>query len=246
MGLADTQKLVERSIFEAIRKKLVSEGYLPDITLFPNTEIGYGNFQSAVQAIRSVKGFATEIFGHGSSQSKELKRVPRIAIVTRRVFPGDIGGIVDSEYITNPLDPNNIMEVKPDNQTADIQLDIHLVSNSAEQDRFLGAILAAVIGSRRYLPIYTDTTQKIFARQYNYYDLPDTMEGIIEKVYSYEIKDLWLFGGDTIRTSVPLIKEITINTTLLELESIVNSQGIVIGPYVTDSSMVIDLSGITF
>lgn len=246
MGLVDTQKIVERSLFEAIRKLLVSEGYLPDITLFPNTQIGYGNFQSALEVIKNTKGFATEIFGHGSSQSKELKRVPRIAIVTRRVFPGDIGGLVDYEYINNPLDPNNLMKVLPDNQTADLQIDIHLVSNSAEQDRFLGAVLGATIGSKRYIPVYDDPTQKIFTRQYNYYDLPDTMEGIIEKVYSYEIKDLWLFGGRVIQTSVPLIKEITIDTTLLELESIVNSQGIVIGPYVTDSSLVIDLSGIKF
>jgi hypothetical protein len=245
MGLG-TQELIERSLFEAIRKKIVALGYLPDISSYANTQQGYTDYRAAISTVQSVQGFAAEVFNHGSSQSKQLKRVPRIAIVTRRVFPGDIGGVVDSQYENDPLNPNNIMKVRPDNQTADLQIDIHLVSNTARQDRFLNEVLGAVIGRRRYVPLYTDPTQLFFVHQYNYYDLPDTMEGIMEKVLSYEVKDLYLFEGEVLNPNIPLIKEITLSTSLLELESIVNSQGIVIGPYITDSALHIDLSGIQF
>lgn len=248
MGLINTQEIVERSIFESIRKRIVEEGYLPDIANYPNTAAGYGNYQSAIDAVKNSQGFAAEVFGHGSSQSKQLKRVPRIAIITRRVFPGDIGGLATPHYEKDPLNPNNIMKVLMDSQTSDLQIDIHLVSNSAKQDRFLNAIVGAVIGRRKYLKVYNDPEQKqtFFIHQYSYYELPDTLEGIIEKVYSYEVKDLYLFGGQVIQPNVPLIKEITVNTTLLELESIVNSQGIVIGPYITEGQLHIDLSGIDF
>jgi len=246
MALSNIQQLIERSIFEAIRKVLINSGYLPDINNYPNTQQGDDQYKAAIDSIASVKKFAAEIFGHSSPQSKELKRTPRIVMITRRAMTGDIGNVPIAIYEKNPLAPDTRMKIQPDQETADLQIDIHCVSSSADQDRVVNAVLAAAIGKRAFLQLYDDPTQRFFIRQYSAYDLPDTQEGIIERISSYEIKDLWMFDGVVISTNVPPIKQITAEITTLELESIVSSQSTVIGPYVSDEALYIDLSGIRF
>lgn len=242
MGLTDIQELVERSIYEQIRLVLVREGYIPDITQVANR----AEFDLDLSEIENAKGFAVELFNNGSSQSKGTKKVPRIAMVGRRVLVGEIGNAPEKIYEKDPLNPNSIISVTPAPETDHLQLDIHLVSNTAKQERFLNAVIAAALKTRSYIPFVNDPTgkSKFFLRQFNYYDLPDAIEGIAEMVYSYEVTDLYLFQGNIESTNVPLIQEITMETTLIQLGTILARNGTIIGPYRTDDALVIDLSGI--
>lgn len=246
--LDNTQLRIERSIYEVIRLLLVGQGYLPDVTdtgTYPNTPTGQAAFQGALAAIRNAKDFATEVLGHGSSLKKGAKAVPRIAIIPRRLMPGDIGPNINLATGPDPNDPDNVLSFKQSFDSGNLHIDISLVSGSAEQDRFLHAIIQQCIGQRNFLPVYdSDSDETFFMRQFNYYDVPDSPEGIEEKIYSYEIPDLYL-SEPTTQNVVP-ISQITVETTYLELQSKLARDGTIIGPYISGEGLFIDLSGIQY
>lgn len=246
MALDNTQERVEKSIYEAIRLALVANGYLPDITSvsYPNTQAGETQWTTDLQAIVNAKQFAIEVFGHGSSNAKEIKRTPRIAIIPRRIMPGDIGMDIRGGFSPNPLDPDSTVKIKPTLQAANFHIDINIVSGTSAQDRVLHAILAKALSIWSFIPMYDDPQNLFFIRQFNFYDIPDTKNGIEEKVYSYEVPDLYLYEGDI--SNVALIKEITINTNAQELQAILKRDGAIIGPFKAKDVIYIDLSGIKF
>jgi len=49
--LSSLQELVELTIFHRLRLEIVSQGYLPDISTYPNTTVGYTNYKAALAAI---------------------------------------------------------------------------------------------------------------------------------------------------------------------------------------------------
>lgn len=241
----NVQEVVERSIYEVIRLELVSRGYLPDITTYPNTTQGSSNYQTAKAAIANAQGFAAEVFGHGSALSKGPKSTPRIAIIPRRVMPGDIGRSINGVFQVDPSNPDKTIKIIPPYESSNLHIDVNLASSSAAQDRILHQVIAKVLGVKGFIPRYDDPAQFIFTRQFNFYDLPQDQDGIEEKSYSFEVPDLYLYEGETI-SDIPLIKSITVDTTVLELESILTEQGTIIGPFEDDGALYMDLSGISF
>lgn len=246
MALNNIQERIERSFYKSIEAVLVTEGYLPsrNSTDFPNTEAGQEAWDAALKVIANAKGFATELFGYGSGQSKGLKKVPRIAIITRRVMPGDIGAPGTVGFEKDKNDPNTIRKILVDYQTSNIHIDVHLISNSAAQDRFLHAVMHAAIGNKRHIVFFDNPNERFFSEQFNHYDTPDETEGIIEKIYSFEVKDIFLYEEYDSTTNVSLINDITVETTVAQLETIFLSNGYIIGPYVADGGVHIDLSSL--
>lgn len=247
--LSQVQKRIERSIFEAIRKVLVTEGYIPDITDIskypvPLDNTSQANWDADLKQIQAAKKFAIEAFGHGSSEAKGPKKVPRIAIISRRTLPGDIGSPLQGVIITDPNNAQKIVSLPLPISSSNFQIDVHLVSDTSAQDRVLNAVLSKAIGMLRWLQYEDFPEDRFFIRQYNYYDLPDAIEGIEEKVYSYEIPDVFEHAGDY--TAVSKIKEITLETSLADYKAILQEDGVIIGPYITDGGLLIDLNGINF
>lgn len=224
----DIQKLIENSIFEAIRLELVSEGYLPDSNLskYSNTPEGLTAWQNDLNAIQESKGFAVEVFGHSSFYAKGLKRIPRIVIIPRRIMPGDIGtgGTFGIKALED--DPNVLAQTRVDYNSSILQIDVNILSSTAQQDRFLNYILAKALGVRKFIPIINKTEETFLIQRYNMYDLPDTADNIEEKAYSYEVPDIWLYEEyDVENTS--LIKAIEINHRLLEKERYENDGALI-------------------
>lgn len=245
--LSDIQLRVERSIYEAIRLQLVAQGYLPDITLpqYSDNTVGDTQWQTDLAAIAQANQFAIDVFGDSSSLQKGMKRTPRIAIITRRIMPGDIGKNPKGGFAPNPLDPDNTQFLEPSYQSANLHIDINVVPADADQDRMVHAILASAISTLKYLPFYDDPTSRFLIRQFNFFDLPDNKNGISEKVYSYEIPDLYLYDGD-ITTGIPTIQEITVNVTAAELKAIYMATGNLLGPYVSKDVIYMDLNGLRY
>lgn len=237
MALNNIQARVERSVFKAIERVLVEEGYWPDNSSYPNTDNGNTNFEAAVKTIVSTKGFAIQPFGHSTSHKKGAKQVPRIAIISRKVLPGEIGNPINAYSEQDPNNPNNSIESFAPLENLDIQMDLHLVSgadNVAAQDRVMNAVIAKALGSGKfYVPFYDSTDERFFMKQYNYYDLPDPAEGIEEKVYSYDIKDLYLSDNIVSNPNVAHIKEILLEIGFEgdpEFDTVfINSSGIFYG-----------------
>ena len=244
MALSNAQERLERSLFEAIRKVLVEEGYLPDITNAarypePFDGVAQANWQADLKTIEGNKDFAIEAFNH--SQTKGLKKVPRIVIVPRRTMPGDIGYPMDGVIMQNPNDPNSFVRAQLPYESSHFNIDIHLVSNSAKQDRILNAVLSKALGMKRFIPYYDDAETRFLVRQYNYLDIPDPMEGIEEKVYSYELPDVADVPEDY--TPLGLITEITMELKSVDLPTYITPQT---ETGEADGGLLIDLSGIKF
>ena len=205
----NVQEIIERSIFEAIRLVIVKYGYAPDIAdsiNYPQTPTGQANFNTAQANIKTSKGFAIGLYGHSSSQDKGVRATPRICIIPRRIMPGSIGSPVGGFYKYDPLDPKTIIKVILPLDSADIDLDIHLVSSSEIQDRVMHSILNEAIGARNFVKVYNslNPNEKFFIKQISYNDIPDTIDGEEEKVYSYEIPDLYLFDGMSLGPVSPI------------------------------------------
>lgn len=207
-ALSGIQAIIERSLFETIRLELVDKGYLPDITLYTNDQAGYDAYNAAVTAI---SGFAIELFSEGANTAKGIKKVPRIVINTGNFLPGALGG--DPQRFFEDQGTNYKALVTPP-QTVDFYINFHLVSNTVEQERVLNAILALAIPRRGYIPWYSDVTKRFFARYLNYYDTDNIDKGIIEKVYAYEIPDMWDMEDRETYAIIAKMSEITLNTNV--------------------------------
>lgn len=214
LPLADVQDIIERSIFEAIRKVIVVEGYLPDITVYlPVNQITYDAWVNDVKNVVTAKGFCIEIFGPGSNQSKYQKKIPRIVIQTRRFLPGEIGTPPEGFYQLQ--DDNTFRQVKTAPTTSNMQIDIRLVSKSQIQDRIMHAIIGKALTTRKFIQIYTDLNNpiaKFFLRQVGYNDYNELDEGVMERVYTYEVPDVYQTEWDIISTVIAPITEITVDT----------------------------------
>lgn len=244
----NVQERVERSIFEAIRLKLVAHGYIPDVNSFAQTPVGNTAYTAAMQAIvTGGQPDSIEVYNNGSQQSKAVEVVPRIVCVTRRIMPGDIGKRVDNRYTLNPLDPDAIVDTEPPYESSNLHIDIEVISKSARHDRILHAILAEAIGGTMgYVNVYdTKTNERFFIRQFNFYDLPDMENGLLKRVYSYEVPDIYLTDGMNI-PNPSLIKQITAQLNIVSQNSQLTAVGTIIGPYAYDGTIFIDLSGISF
>ena len=187
--LNDIYEIVDRSIYEAIRLVLVEHGYLPDISLFPNTPAGVSAWETAISTIVATKGFAIELFGAGSSDAKYSKRVPRIVYFPKRIKPGDLGGNMGKYY---ELDANNNYKAlsQPPSIT-NYGFEISLVAKNSKQLRVMDSVMSVVLSRRGYIKLYNDATQEFFVIQNGYREYPDTDYGLLEYIYSYEAQDLW-------------------------------------------------------
>lgn len=211
-ALTSIQSIIERSLFEIIRKELVDKLYLPDIAdtdTYPDNEIGWAKWEADIKAIANgAKGFAIELFSVGNNEAKGIKKVPRIVIDSGNFLPGALGG-----------DPRRYFEDQGNNykalitppQTVDFYVNFHLVSSSAVQARILNSILALAIPRRGYIVWYNDATKSFFARYLNYYDQGDKSVGVDECVYAYEIPDAWDREDVEVYATIAKTSEITLN-----------------------------------
>lgn len=256
--LLNIQERVGRNIYETIRRCMVDTGYLPDITntsLFPMSSEGFGtteadvNWKAALRNIEISKSFATELFGEGSAQSKGLKKVPRIVIQSNRILPGNLGVAGILGYQKNPQDPDKVIQVLSDWQSANLHYDILVVCNTTKQERVLNSIINASLGIKKYLPLLdsnpNEPQEYMFCRLFNYFDLEGENEGIIEKVYSYEITDMFLYQEVQLNP-ISLIQNMEIFTDSTNLVKYTDGNGNIVTGYEVDGKIVFDLNVVKF
>lgn len=207
MALNNIQERIERSYFKAIEAVLVSEGYLPtNPSSFENTPNGQSLWEAALKTITQSKGFAIEVFGAGTSQSFGQKNVPRIEIQSGRIMPGDIGTSGDLGFKVSQNNPDKFVKNLVDYQSTHLGVDIVIIAGKISQERILNAIIAKAIGTKKHIVTFDDPTDRFFSVQYNFYDNPDATEGLIEKTYSYEVKDIFLYNEDSQKEIAPINK----------------------------------------
>lgn len=207
--LNNIQEIIEVTIFETIRLVLVDNGYLPDITLFPDNPEGVLGYNNAIKDIVENKGFAIELFNNSSNYSKGIKRVPRIVINSGNFLGGSLGGD-PYRFFIDKGDYYKAMVTPP--QTSDFYLDIHCVSKDVKQERVLNSILTLSIPKRKYLKWYNDSTKTFFIRYLSFYELDSLSNGLGEKCFSYEIPDCWDYDDIELPGIISKINSITLDT----------------------------------
>lgn len=207
--LSNLEERLERSIFEELRKVLVSEGYLPNIEdnvryPFVNgkpTALANANWDADLATIAATKGFAIELFNYSSSDAKGTKKVPRIVIESNRTMTSELGAPSIAYTLEDPNNASQLLKQPLPFRASTFYFDIHLVGNSARQIRILNSILSRALANVKYIPFY-DTQDLFFIQQTGYFEVPGQQEGIEEKVYSYEVPDLY----DLAEVAYPIAK----------------------------------------
>lgn len=225
--LSNLQEILERSIFEKIRQILVGEGYLPDITdevrypRNPNgsfTAIANANWEADLTTIRNTKGFAIELFNYSSPDAKGTKKVPRIVIETDRSMPSELGAPAAAYTLVDPDNDEQFLKQPLPYKASTFYFNVHLVGNTSRQMRILNAVLAKALDNVKYIPYYTEPTQLFFIQQTGYFEVPGQQEGLEEKVYQFEVPDLFEISEEVYAVSKMKIIDVYIQPQLPDEE----------------------------
>lgn len=221
MALTDILEKVERTIYEALRLTCVREGYTPNIKNFdienPNASIAKAAsiaYETALNNIRNTKGFSIDLFNYAPSQSRGLKKVPRIVLQTEALLPGNTGLDTTPEYV---YDVNSGKYISKQSQTltSDYYFNIHLVSSNTQETRVLHGIMLATLPRMGYIKWYTDNelrlSHNLLIKYLSYSESDFLAEGIIEKIYRYYIPDVHEIDSIITELNISPIKEITLD-----------------------------------
>lgn len=197
MSYSSIEEALERSVFHIIRKKIVELGYLPDINNYDveNNDIEVAKlateqYKTALTTIKNNKGFAIEIFNYANNQSYGTKKVPRIVVRTEAFLQGQLGADTTAKYEKN--DEGVYIKKQSTSLLSDYYFNLYLVCNNVKQMRILHQIMVTSLPRRGYIPWYNKDFQhssNLLVRYISTTDYSWDAEGIIEKVYRYEIPD---------------------------------------------------------
>lgn len=219
-GLSNIEEALERSVFHLLRKQLVKYEFLPDVfdydTENQNDEIAETEskrFMSDLNIIRVEKGFAIEIFNFANNQYYGTKNPPRIVVETESFLQGQLGLDTVDQYDLDPI-TGQFKVKKSVSMVSDFYFNVHLVANTVQQMRVLHGIMNEALPRRGYVPWYDkEGLQPSFNLLIRYISMADYSflpEGIIEKVYRYEIPDVHEIDDKLILKTVSPIKNIDV------------------------------------
>lgn len=217
---SEIEKHLERSIYHAIRKKAIEFGYALDLTTYQLTPEGFiataeeqARYDADLSNLRASKGFAIEIFGYSNNHNVGRKKPPSIVIETESFLPGMTGLDRTPQYVKN-IDGTFSVKQGP-SLTSDLFFSVKVIANTVEQMRVLHQIKVNSIPRLGYMPWYFNDGLKadknIMVKYDSMADVSWLDEGIIEKVYRYEIVDAHEVEDDIINDRYPAIKEITLD-----------------------------------
>lgn len=209
-ALSTVQELIENSLFEVLRLELVDKLFLPDITLYTNDAAGQLSWETDLKTIADG-GTAIEVISETANDKLDVKKAPRIVMSSGSFLPGALGGDPAKYFVDNGGSFSAL--VTPD-QVTNFYINFHLLSNNTKDERLLNAILALCIPKRGYVPFWSDATERFFVKYLNYYDGPGNIDGAIEKIYAYEIQDVWDREDIEIDAVVAKMTEITLNINI--------------------------------
>lgn len=194
--MVKSEEIVERTFYISLLNTLLKA----NLTINPDDylPLSVENERKFQQDKEGLPKFVY-LFGVGNNQVRGSKVTPRITIELNGFFPGDIG-VPRVDYNGNTLE-NPYQLVEYPWETKDITLDIHLVANNQADMRLLHGILFQSLPVRGYIVPYLNNdfeewqNKKIqpegnlFIELTNYYDHPNLDHGLLEKVYTYLVKD---------------------------------------------------------
>lgn len=209
--MVTSQEIVERSLYTALLNMAIKMGYTVNPEDYLPTSIeGSKRFQEDLKEIESRKGFYIGVFGVGNNQSRGIKMTPRITVEAEGFYPGDVGL---PEYIIDKEEGIGYTSTEVAYEALSQYMNIRLVATTYEQMRILHQIMFWSVPQRGYIKPYTEPrfmwSGNIFLRIVNFYNMPDLENGIIEKVYQFEVQDCLIIEKDTPQDILTPIRDIS-------------------------------------
>lgn len=206
---------ISRSVEKALYEKLLEQGYTPDRSVFQGNswdtsfDLTFTAYQDKKADIKTRKGFCVDLFGHGASMDRKAKFVPRMVITGLGFMPGSVGNDKTPYYKKN--DHGKYDKLVGPIFSSNFRFELELCSNKTMQDMFMEAVRAYVLGQFEFIPVY-DQPQDFFLIQYNSpRQMPDFGQGLIQRIYTYEVIDVFETMPKTISTEIARVKAISIN-----------------------------------
>lgn len=212
--LSNIQDIVELTLFHAIRRECVDQGYLPDIVLYPNTTSGAEAYEEAISEIASKKGFSIEVFNNSNTLNKGLKKAPRIVLVSENFMPGSTGLDGSLQFLEVAT---GFLGFTTPNLVVDYAITVRLIANSGPQLQVLNSILANALPSRGYISAYIRGFEEdpfnLFIEKEGYINMGFPQDDLIERGYRFVIPDLMEVERVTqLNDLVAKINQITLET----------------------------------
>lgn len=215
--LSNTQELIELTLWDILRREVVSQGYVPDVHNYPDTVQGSDDYAQAMLAIATgPKGFAVEVFNNSNPEYKGIKKLPRIVLLSEMMVPGDVGGDGKEVFTPETVNGNQIWNahIRPP-QTIDFTFTVHVLADNAVQVRILNAMVANALPLRGYIPAHIGVVNNdvfnIYVENISFATLPYFDQAMLEYSYRYQVKDLF-FEDDLFTQSYAPLQEIALAT----------------------------------
>lgn len=209
--MVESQIVIERSIYSAILNRSIALGHsLDPEDYLPLTEESKLKFNTDKGNIEKNNKPFISIFGSGTNNSKGEKLTPRIVLAPKGFYPGDVGL---PKFSKEKDDTGKWLLSEFPFEAIHQIVDVHVVANNISDLRLLQSILHTSLPQRGYIkPHYSPTLLKegnIYLELVNFARLAEGDTGIMENVYSFEIRDTLLEEVQQVDEVSP-IKDISI------------------------------------
>jgi len=210
-----TLKQIEQGISEAIRLRIVANGYLPDVTAYATDTL----YQTARNALKTAGKQIIECFIGGSYKSNEELKSNDVIISRYAKDPAATGTLPTLQYLKVTGEPEYTKKKTPEG-FFDITYKVTYICYDENYADIIEKILHEALGTRRVLNALNDngTVAGSFNLQYrNYTDLSGS--DFIERAYYFQTTNIDLIG-DTDYANVPEMNEFTFDPVPADHETI--------------------------
>lgn len=217
------EEIISRMLFHTVREKLVIEGWIPDIKLFPGidsndpdvVETQSNLYNIACKNIKDTKGFCIEVLGFSSNQYRDDKRVARIVIDIQQFLPSETGSDTSVYYEKVTINGKDMFTRKQGIPLlSDLTFTVYAVASNTNQLMIMNNIIMQCLPIRGYVkPLNEDDllpSRNYFMRLIDKGKTGELPLGIMERYYVYNIPDLQEIGPTSLEGNVPMITEVDI------------------------------------
>lgn len=198
---------IEKTIYEHLRKALITRGYLLDITLY-NDPVVYDAALDALHTTLELSGLSViMIKGNTLEEFKYKKIMSYFSIESVEIEGGGIGS-AGCTVITDNGNSTYKEEGLPET-TVNVSLRVRIVSNSIKVYRLMRTILLEVLGYSKAIPSITDAftlTGPVFLLLNN--GTAELITDFKESVTVFTAMDIWPTQFTLIEASIPRLTEL--------------------------------------
>ncbi|WP_338761831.1 hypothetical protein WAF17_16360 [Bernardetia sp. ABR2-2B] len=197
---------LDRAFYDYLRRRLVENGYLPDIATLSES-----NYKTQMQSMASSQK-VIEIFGVGSIKARGRVDVNKVVIDRIDISPADIGAY-NTKYYKKTSETTYEKRVRP-SMTYNVTYQIGYVTDDTIEDRKLMDLILSTFGAmgckNGINPDFSKTENYFHYRQV---DFKDNSDGdYFEKIFRYSVQNVFIYQDTIEDTNICVLKDIDIDT----------------------------------